>query len=67
LGHVIADVPRTVRTGIRTCVRSDVLRRIAVLCGVSSENHSRPAAHHVAVKEGTELFLVDEDGQPVSD
>jgi MFS family permease len=34
LRHVLADVPRTIRIGIRTCARSGVLRRIAILCGV---------------------------------
>jgi hypothetical protein len=32
--HVLADVPRTIRIGVRMCSRSGVLRRIAVLCGV---------------------------------
>jgi MFS family permease len=32
--HVLADVPRTVRIGIRMCAHPGVLRRIAVLCGV---------------------------------
>ncbi len=34
LRHVLADVPRTIRIGVRTCARAGVLRRIAVLCGV---------------------------------
>ena len=34
LRHVLADVPRTIRIGVRMCARSGVLRRIAVLCGV---------------------------------
>jgi hypothetical protein len=34
LRHVLADIPRTIRVGVRTTARSDVLRRIAILCGV---------------------------------
>jgi hypothetical protein len=34
LRHVLADVPRTIRVGIRTCARSGILRQIVVLCGV---------------------------------
>ena len=31
---VLADVPRTVRDGVRICTRNSVLRRITILCGV---------------------------------
>ncbi len=34
LRHVLADVPRTIRIGVRMCAGSGVLRRIAMLCGV---------------------------------
>jgi MFS family permease len=34
LRHVLADVPRTIRIGVRTSARSGVLRQIVVLCGV---------------------------------
>ncbi|MEV6364462.1 MFS transporter [Nocardia asteroides] len=34
LRAIAADIPRTVRAGLRTCARNGVLRRITVLCGV---------------------------------
>jgi MFS family permease len=34
LRHVLADIPRTIRIGVRTCARAGTLRRIVVLCGV---------------------------------
>lgn len=34
LRAIVADIPRTVGAGVRTCARNSVLRRITVLCGV---------------------------------
>ena len=34
LRHVLADIPRTIRVGVRTCAHEGALRRIVVICGV---------------------------------